>query len=593
MADFGIHFFLCNIFICIIAGIFFAAKHMFRNYLTSQMHYHLWFLFLGLLSVPFIPTHLVAFSRLFAWFGTWRNMFSEDLESIASPAIAPTISGTTRQLNDFALSVSTQTSSMVGFLLCSIWLTGIMAMFLLVIYSRIRLNTIQKSALPLQNKAVRILYNNCLKEIKIKKEIPIYSTAFLKSPIIVGLYNPRIYLPIHLISDFHAAKMRYILLHELQHYRHKDALSNLFMTLIGILYWCNPLVWFALKEMKHDREIACDASVLQLLPESEYPDYGHTLINFAEKISFMSFPFATGISGNLKQMQRRIIHISHYKKPSIFAKIKGFIAFILIGVLLLRLVPMLSTYAACQNQYLWDADSDKIFTIDLSSYFCGYEGSFVLYDLKEDRWSVYHMEQATLRTAPNSTYKIYDALFGLEEGIITPDASYMAWNGSNYPFEAWNKNQNLYSAMQSSVNWYFQELDKQMGLPTIQNYIRNIGYGNQNIYADPSSYWLQSSLKISPIEQVELLIALYHNTFAFAPENIDAIKDSICLFSSEDKNFYGKTGTGCVDGQDINGWFIGFLEVPDNTYFFATHIQSDANATGSKAAEITKAVLSR
>ena len=238
-------------------------------------------------------------------------MFSEDLESIASPAIAPTISGTTRQLNDFALSVSTQTSSMVGFLLCSIWLTGIMAIFLLVIYSRIRLNTIQKSALPLQNKAVRILYNNCLKEIKIKKEIPIYSTAFLKSPIIVGLYNPRIYLPIHLISDFHAAKMRYILLHELQHYRHKDALSNLFMTLIGILYWCNPLVWFALKEMKHDREIACDASVLQLLPESEYPDYGHTLINFAEKISFMSFPFATGISGNLKQMQRRIIHISH------------------------------------------------------------------------------------------------------------------------------------------------------------------------------------------------------------------------------------------------------------------------------------------
>ena len=64
------------------------------------------------------------------------------------------------------------------------------------------------------------------------------------------------------------------------------------------------------------------------------------------------------------------------------------------------------------------------------------------------------MEQATLRTAPNSTYKIYDALFGLEEGVIAPDDSFMAWDGTNHPFEAWNGNQDLLSAMQSSVNCY-------------------------------------------------------------------------------------------------------------------------------------------
>ncbi len=45
------------------------------------------------------------------------------------------------------------------------------------------------------------------------------------------------------------------------------------------------------------------------------------------------------------------------------------------------------------------------------------------------------MEQATLRTAPNSTYKIYDALFVLEEGVITPDDSFMIWDGTNHPFE--------------------------------------------------------------------------------------------------------------------------------------------------------------
>ena len=116
--------------------------------------------------------------------------------------------------------------------------------------------------------------------------------------------------------------------------------------------------------------------------------------------------------------------------------------------------------------------SDKVSTIDLSAWFSGYEGSFVLYDLNGDTWNVYDMEQATLRTAPNSTYKIYDALFGLEEGVIAPDDSFMAWDGTNHPFEAWNRNQDLFSAMQSSVNWYFEEIDRQIGSSAIQGYIR-------------------------------------------------------------------------------------------------------------------------
>ena len=77
-------------------------------------------------------------------------------------------------------------------------------MLLLVIKSNIRLVTLKKSTLPLQNKAIRTLYNNCLSEMRIKRNIPIYSTAFLKSPIIVGLFRPCIYLPIHLLSDFNA-----------------------------------------------------------------------------------------------------------------------------------------------------------------------------------------------------------------------------------------------------------------------------------------------------------------------------------------------------------------------------------------------------
>ena len=87
------------------------------------------------------------------------------------------------------------------------------------------------------------------------------------------------------------------------------------------------------------------------------------------------------------------------------------------------------------------------------------------------------------------------------------------------------------------------------------------------------------------------MTALYRNTFRFSPENIQAVKDSLCLSSSLAGTLYGKTGTGRIDGKDISGWFVGFVEQKDNTYFFATNIQADSNATGSHSAEITLSLL--
>ena len=592
MSDFGIRFFLCNILICLIIGILLITKHAFKNYLTSRMQFNLWFVLLGLLAVPFIPFRPVGFPQIFSWISTLRNAASPDMDNITKNTENWNISGTSRQMNDFALSVSSKTPSIVGLILCEIWLVGILAMILLVIKSQNRLNTLKKSALPLQSEEVHKLYNNCLSEMKIKKVIPIYSTAFLKSPIIVGLFRPCIYLPIHLISDFNVTDMRYMLLHELQHYKHKDALASYLMNIIGVLYWFNPFVWYALKEMRGDREIACDTSVLKMLAETDYEDYGNTLINFAEKVSLTPFPFAAEISGSMKQMQRRIINISSYKKPSAWKTLKGFTAFSTIAFILLGITPMLSTYAADQSRYQWNTTSENISVVDLSAYFSGYEGSFVLYSQRDNKWQIYNMDRATLRTAPNSTYKIYDALFGLEEGVITPEDSFMAWNGTEYPFETWNTDHNLYSAMESSVNWYFQEIDNRLGASAIRNYVDKIGYGNETINSNLASYWMQGALKISPVEQVGLLTDLYNNRFHFAPENVDAVKESICLFSSENKSFYGKTGTGRIDGQDVDGWFIGYIETADNTYFFATNIQATENATGSKASEISLSILS-
>lgn len=592
MAEFMIRFFIGNILISGIIGMLLITKRLFKNNLTSRMQYNLWFPLLGLLAVPFIPFRLIGFPQFFSWISRLRNDSTPSMGNAAEGTVNLDVSGTTNPMNDFTLSVSKQAPSIIGLILCGVWLVGILAMIILVIKSQQRLNTLKKSALPLQNREVRRLYHGCLDELHIMTDIPIYSTAFLKSPVIVGLFRPSIYIPIHLISDYQAKDMRYMILHELQHYKHKDALINHVMNLTGILYWFNPVVWYALKEMRSDKEVACDTSVLKMLEPDCYEDYGNTLINFAEKISLSPFPFAVGLSGSKKQIERRISNIASYEKPTLYKRLRGATVFLLTAVILLGLSPFISTYAADGSRYQWKTSSGIITYTDFSSYFGEYEGTFVLYDLGNDVWNIHNMDYATLRIAPNSTYKIYDALFGLEESIITPDASLMVWDNEIYPFEAWNADQTLQSAMSNSVNWYFQALDQQIGVSALNSYIQRIGYGNETISEDPASYWMESSLKVSSIEQVELLIKFHDNSFDFTPENINAVKDAIRLSSSETGTFYGKTGTGRIDGQDINGWFIGYIETADNTYFFATNIKADANAAGSNAAEITMSILS-
>ena len=593
MDEFITHFLLCNIVISIIIGIFLVSKWIFKNTLTSRMQYNLWYFLLVLLLTPFFPVQSKQFPDLFSWLNhmiTSPAFQTVQNKTVNSPA---TPSTTSDWMNEFTISVNSSTPTIIRCILLCVWIAGMFVMFVLALKSSLQLRSLKRSALPLQNTTIYKLYKQCLSEMKLTRtNIPIYSTAFLKTPIITGIFKPGIYMPIHLISDYHETDVRYILLHELQHYKHKDSLANYLMILTAILYWFNPIIWYALKEMRNDREIACDTSVLKMLDECDYEKYGNTLINFAEKISSSPFPFAAGLGGNIKQIRRRIISIASYKNPSFHKKAIGIITFMLITAGIISFTPFISSYAAINNQYNWNYSSENITQTDLSSYFKNYEGSFVLFDSNRDSWIVYDMEHATHRISPDSTYKIYDALWGLEENIITPQNSLLMWNGKNYPFETWNSNQTLQSAMTSSVNWYFQAIDEQLASTNIRNYIQQIGYGNENVSGRLSTYWLESSLKISPVEQVKLLTKLQNNSLGFSSENINAVKDAICLSSSDAGTFYGKTGTGRVDGQDVNGWFIGYIETADNTYFFATNISADSDATGGNATEITMSILS-
>ena len=93
------------------------------------------------------------------------------------------------------------------------------------------------------------------------------------------------------------------------------------------------------------------------------------------------------------------------------------------------------------------------------------------------------------------------------------------------------------------------------------------------------------------MEQVELLARFCLGDLPFHKDNLKAVKDSLFVSSSGGSTLYGKTGTGNVEGNNVNGWFVGFVESPEETYIFATNIQDQTSANGSTAAKITLDIL--
>ncbi len=594
-SSFEIRFLISNLAISLLVLVILLVKRVFKRHLSLRVQYNIWFLFLFMLALPILPVRSEGFlnlSRLFSYLADLGGSVKDNAIQ-NNVTTAANQSGMVNWLRDFSVSVDRAAPSILTILLLVLWLGGAAVMLILTLRSSLKIKLLISSALPVQSPQVKGIIADCCSLLNIEKEIPVLSCAYLQSPVSVGLIHPRILLPIQIISEFDEKEIRFILLHELQHYRYKDIFVNYLMCLAKILYWFHPLVWLGLKEMRNDRELACDASVLSLLGEEDCTDYGYTLLRFAGKLSGTAYPLSAGLAGTRKQITKRIMSIASYRPENRWLKIKSGTVFAGMGIIILSFSPLLSVNASQDNVYDFPAPSasSQVDYEDLSTYYKQYDGSFVLYDQNADHWTIYNKADSTKRISPDSTFKIYSAFFGLESGSITPEASLLPWDGSTYPYTSWNRDQTIYSAMKDSVNWYFQSLDQKTGMKDLKKYVRRIGYGNADLSGGLSRSWMESSLKISPVEQVELLTKLYTNEFRFQDKNIQTVKDSLLLSDNEIGALYGKTGTGNLEHNNVNGWFVGFIEKKDNTYFFAANIQAKEQADGTTARRIALDIL--
>lgn len=184
-------------------------------------------------------------------------------------------------------------------------------------------------------------------------------------------------------------------------------------------------------------------------------------------------------------------------------------------------------------------------------------------------------EQCRTRLAPCSTFKIPNALIGLDLGILAGPQHEKDWDGTEHTREALNRDHDLSSAIRYSVLWYFQDLAVEIGPERMQAALDRFDYGNRDISGGQDQFWLGSSLEITAREQVKFMDALDRETLPAGKENQASVKQMMLqdrhLPDGFEGELYGKTGS-CVLEDSEHGWFTGFMYRDGRAWVFAVNV---------------------
>jgi len=153
----------------------------------------------------------------------------------------------------------------------------------------------------------------------IKKPIELCVNPLVSSPLLIGFFHPCIVLP---SADIPEKDFRYIILHELTHYKRRDMFYKWLVQITVCLHWFNPLVYLMSREITKACEFSCDEAVLAKMGSGNAQDYGKTLLDaMAAAGRYKGNLGSVTLSENKRLLKERLGAIMKFREQSRSVKI--------------------------------------------------------------------------------------------------------------------------------------------------------------------------------------------------------------------------------------------------------------------------------
>ena len=225
--------------------------------------------------------------------------------------------------------------------LTMIWFAGFL-LSLFIFWRRLAcFGCVIKRASPIENDSVAETIRYWRQKFKIRRAIQIVSSDEYLSPFTIGIFRPKIFIPLAIVKSKDTATIQSIAAHEMVHIKRLDDLWIRLQNLFQIFYFFHPVVWYANRQINFARERICDSRVLsnrEILPKA----YGEGILNVL-KLHSVGLGVANplpGFGNHRKNIEQRIRNVMKgdimKKQDSLFV----FAMIVLIGMFLLPMSPI-------------------------------------------------------------------------------------------------------------------------------------------------------------------------------------------------------------------------------------------------------------
>ena len=199
------------------------------------------------------------------------------------------------------------------------------------------------------------------------------------------------------------------------------------------------------------------------------------------------------------------------------------------------------------------------------------EYAAIIFDPLQKKYLICNDSLAKRKFSPASTFKIANAIIGLETNVLSDEKQVFEWDGKKRANDKWNQSQDLETAFKNSTVWYFQALARKIGEKRMSKMLRKLNYVDKDfkINNDIDSFWLNGNLKKNLFEQVDFVQKLAFEDLATSKKTYKTIEKIMFSHTIEDVNIYAKTGWAVDCKLDI-GWYIGYAVKSGIKYPFGT-----------------------
>lgn len=159
----------------------------------------------------------------------------------------------------------------------------------------------------------------------IRRKDNIYESECISTPFVLGIVRPKIYIPVNLSEQ----EREYILKHEQYHIRRKDQIIKICAYILCVIYWFQPLIWFAYFVMIRDMEMSCDEYVLKNSKSDIRAAYSTSLLKLATKTG----DFNAGLPAfGESDIRKRVKNIMKFNAKKKWVSVVAAIAVVIVGV---------------------------------------------------------------------------------------------------------------------------------------------------------------------------------------------------------------------------------------------------------------------